>query len=169
MARSRAGRPERGVPRSSTPAAPDLAGKWKAYQMPQWTAGTAVNGNYGGSTIAVTAASAHPAEAETFNRWLNTDPGPTLALANGAAGLFPVTLATLADPAWSDFTSDFFGGQKLHQVTGEAAQAVDVYVPVAAVHGFRVPDLCFDIEGSDDIVSKNRMWSALLYALLDLT
>ncbi len=94
--------------------------------MPQWTAGTAVNGNYGGSTIAVTAASANPQAAETFDRWLNTDPAPTLALANGAAGLFPVTTATLADPAWSDFTSPFWGGQKLHQVTAEAAQAVDV-------------------------------------------
>jgi multiple sugar transport system substrate-binding protein len=108
------------------PAAPDLSGKWKAYEMPNWTAGTAVNGNYGGSTIAVTSASQHQAEAETFNRWLNTDPGPTLALANGAAGLFPVTNATLANPEWTDYTSDFFGGQKLHEVTAAAAQAVDV-------------------------------------------
>jgi multiple sugar transport system substrate-binding protein len=108
------------------PNAPDLAGKWQAYLMPQWTAGGAVNGNYGGSTIAVTAASAHPQEAETFNRWLNTDPAATLPLANGPAGLFPVTLATIANPEWSEFTSDFWGGQKLHQVTGEAAAQVDV-------------------------------------------
>jgi multiple sugar transport system substrate-binding protein len=94
--------------------------------MPQWTAGDAVNGNYGGSTTAVTAASAHPQEAETFAAWLNTDPAPVLALANGAAGLFPVTTATLADPTWSDFTSDFWGGQKLHELTAKAAEQVDV-------------------------------------------
>jgi multiple sugar transport system substrate-binding protein len=107
------------------PAAPDLAGKWMAYQMPQWEAGTAVNGNYGGSTSAVMAATTHPAEADAFARWLNTDPGPTLGLANGPAGLFPVTNATLENPEWTDFTSDFWGGQKLHEVTAEAAAAVD--------------------------------------------
>ena len=113
-------------PQVIEPDAPALSGQWKAYQMPQWTAGTAVNGNYGGSTIAVTAASKNPQAAETFNRWLNTDAAPTLALANGAAGLFPVTTATLADPAWADFVSPFWSGQKLHQVTAEAAKAVDV-------------------------------------------
>lgn len=113
-------------PQVIEPDAPDLAGKWTAALMPQWTAGDKVNGNYGGSTIAVTAASTHPAEAEAFDRWLNTDPAATLALANGTAGLFPVTVATIADPAWADFTSDFWGGQKLHQVTGEAAAQVDV-------------------------------------------
>lgn len=108
------------------PAAPDLSGKWQVYPMPQWTAGGQVNGNYGGSTIAVTKASQHPQEAETFARWLNTDPGPTLELANGTAALFPVTNATLSNPAWSDFTSDFWGGQKLHQDMATAAQQVDV-------------------------------------------
>jgi multiple sugar transport system substrate-binding protein len=108
------------------PAAPDLAGNWQAYQMPQWAAGESVNGNYGGSTIAVTAASQHPAEAEAFDRWLNTDPAATVPLANGPAALFPVTKATLADPAWAEFTSEFWGGQQLHQVTAAAAEAVDV-------------------------------------------
>lgn len=113
-------------PQVIEPAAPTLSGKWKAYLMPQWTAGGAVNGNYGGSVISVTKATAHPQEAETFNRWLNTDPGPTLTLANGTAGLFPVTNATYTNPAWADFTSDFWGGQKLHELTAQAAQQVDV-------------------------------------------
>ena len=113
-------------PQVIAPAAPDLSGKWTAYQMPQWVAGEAINGNYGGSTIAVTSASQNQAAAETFNRWLNADPAPTLELANGPAGLFPVTTATLSDPAWTEYTSDFFGGQKLHEVTAQAAEAVDV-------------------------------------------
>jgi multiple sugar transport system substrate-binding protein len=107
------------------PAAPDLSGDWTAYLMPQWEAGGAVNGNYGGSTIAVMAATPHPAEAEAFNRWLNTDPAPTLGLANGPAGLFPVTTATLTNPEWSEYTDEFFGGQKLHELTAEAASQVD--------------------------------------------
>jgi multiple sugar transport system substrate-binding protein len=108
------------------PAAPDLSGDWKIYLMPQWTAGDKVNGNYGGSAIAVTKASTHQTEAEAFNRWLNTDKVPALGLANGAAGLFPVTEATLSDPAWSDFSSPFWGGQKTHQITAKAAEQVDV-------------------------------------------
>jgi multiple sugar transport system substrate-binding protein len=112
-------------PQVVEPAAADLAGKWMAHQMPQWDAAAPVNGNYGGSTSAVMSTTAHPAEADAFARWLNTDPVPTLELANGPAGLFPVTNATLSDPTWTDFTSDFWSGQKLHEVTAEAAGAVD--------------------------------------------
>lgn len=112
-------------PQVIEPAAEALAGKWMMYQMPQWEAGNAVDGAYGGSTSAVLTASAHPAEADAFARWLNTDPATALAFANGTAGHFPVTTATLDNPEWKDFTSDFWGGQKLHEVTAEAAQAVD--------------------------------------------
>jgi multiple sugar transport system substrate-binding protein len=106
---------------------PDYAGQWRVHMMPQWTAGGEVNGNYGGSTIAVTKASQHPKEAEAFNRWLNSDPGITLALTDPAkAGLFPVTLTTLADPKWSDIEYEFWGGQPIHQVMAEGAEQVDV-------------------------------------------
>ena len=108
------------------PAAPALSGEWKMYLMPQWTAGGKVNGNYGGSTIAVTAKSTHQAEAEKFDRWLNTDAPTALQLANGTAGLFPTTQSTLVDPAWSGFASPFWNNQKIHQVEAEAAQQVDV-------------------------------------------
>jgi multiple sugar transport system substrate-binding protein len=105
---------------------PDYAGQWQVYLMPQWTPGGAVNGNYGGSTIAVMQASAHPAEAAEFAQWLNTDPVITLELTNpDKAGLFPVTLATLSNPQWSDVTYDYWSGQAIHQVMAEAAQQVD--------------------------------------------
>lgn len=105
---------------------PDYAGKWKVYLMPQWTAGGKVNGNYGGSTIAVMKASAHPAEAAEFNKWLNTDPKITLDLTNpDKAALFPVTLATLSNPQWSDVTYDYWSGQAIHQVMAEAAEQID--------------------------------------------
>jgi multiple sugar transport system substrate-binding protein len=106
-------------------AAPDAAGDWTISLMPQWEAGVAVNGNYGGSTIAVTAASPHPTEAEQFDRWLNTDPAITLELTGPPANLFPVTQATLADPGWSDFAPEFWGGQQTHQLMAEGAQQVD--------------------------------------------
>ena len=106
--------------------APDYAGKWKVYLMPQWTAGGKVNGNYGGSTIAVAKATKHPAEAAAFDKWLNTDAKATLELTNpDKAGLFPVTLATLANPAWSDVKYDFWSGQAIHSVMAEASKQID--------------------------------------------
>jgi multiple sugar transport system substrate-binding protein len=105
---------------------PDYAGKWKVYLMPQWTVGGKVNGNYGGSTDAVMKATKHPKEAVEFAQWLNTDPKITLELTNpDKAGLFPVTLATLSNPKWSDVTYDYWSGQAIHQVMAEAAQQVD--------------------------------------------
>jgi multiple sugar transport system substrate-binding protein len=107
-------------------AAPDLSGDWQVSLMPQWSADGKTNGNYGGSTDAIPAKGAHPKEAEAFIRWLNSDPEITLALTGGKSNLFPVTQATLASPDWSGFTSEFWGGQKTHEVMAEGAQQVDV-------------------------------------------
>lgn len=104
---------------------PDNSGKWKVYLMPQWTAGEKANGNYGGSTIAVTKASAHVTEAAAFAQWLNTDSKATLELTNpDKAGLFPVTLDTLANKEWSDVTYKYWSGQTIHQIMAEAATDV---------------------------------------------
>jgi multiple sugar transport system substrate-binding protein len=108
-------------------SSPDFAGKWKVYPMPQWTAGGKINGNDGGSSIAVTKASAHPKEAAAFAQWLNVDPKTTLALTDPAgSGLFPVTQGTLSDPTWKDVKYDYWSGQAIHQTMLEAAQQVDV-------------------------------------------
>ena len=108
-------------------SSPDFKGKWKVYPMPQWTAGGKINGNYGGSAIAVTKASAHPKEAAAFAQWLNVDAKTTLALTNpDGAGLFPVTQSTLSNPDWKDIKYDYWSGQAIHQVMSDAAQQVDV-------------------------------------------
>jgi multiple sugar transport system substrate-binding protein len=105
---------------------PDFKGKWQVYLMPQWTKGGAVNGNYGGSTDAVMKATKHPKEAAMFDQWLNMDAKATLELTNpDKAGLFPVTLATLSNPQWSDVKYDYWSGQAIHQVMAQAAQQVD--------------------------------------------
>ena len=107
-------------------AAKDQSGAWQVYLMPQWTAGGAVNGNYGGSTDAVPTKAAHPKEAEAFARWLNSDPATTLALTGGTSNLFPVTTATLGAADWTNFAPAFWGGQKTHEVMAKGAQQVDV-------------------------------------------
>jgi hypothetical protein len=70
-------------------------GNWKVYLMPQWTAGGKVDGNYGRSTIAVTTASKRPVRA---------------------AGLFPVTQVTFANPDRPDVKYDYWSGQAIHQI-----------------------------------------------------
>lgn len=105
--------------------APDASGDWRVLPMPQWDAANPINGNYGGSTIAVTAASDHPAEAEAFARWLNADAAVTLELTGPPANLFPVTQSTLSDPAWTDFAPEYWGAEQTHQVMAEGAQQVD--------------------------------------------
>jgi multiple sugar transport system substrate-binding protein len=105
---------------------PDYKGKWKVALMPQWTAGGQKNGNYGGSTIAVTKVSQHPKEAAAFDQWLNTDGKITLELTNpDKAGLFPITQDTLKNKDWSDVKYDFWSGDAIHQVMAQAAQQVD--------------------------------------------
>jgi multiple sugar transport system substrate-binding protein len=106
-------------------AAKDQAGQWRVSLMPQWTAGGKVNGNWGGSTSVVMKATAHPKEAETFARWLNTDPQTVLDLTVSAA-LFPVTQPALSNPEWADYKPEFWGEQETHKVMAEAAEQVDV-------------------------------------------
>jgi multiple sugar transport system substrate-binding protein len=105
--------------------APTVKGNWEVTPIPQWTAGGAVNGNYGGSSIAVTSASQHQKAADEFARWLTTDPKATLSFANGAGNLYPVLGTTAADPAWINFTDPVFGGQETHKVMAAAGAQVD--------------------------------------------
>jgi multiple sugar transport system substrate-binding protein len=112
-------------PESIIPAAPDTKGQWEVSLMPQWTAGGASNGNYGGSTIAVTSASQHQKAGDAFARWLTTDPAVTLAMTGGGAQLFPVQSAVTSNAEWTAATNEFFGGQATHQVMAEAMSHVD--------------------------------------------
>ena len=61
---------------------PSNTGKWLMAELPQWTAGGNVVGNWGGSSTAVMAASKHQQAAAQFAAWLNTDPSATAALAS---------------------------------------------------------------------------------------
>ncbi len=108
------------------PAATSSAGQWRVAAMPQWTAGTNIDGNYGGSTDAVLKTTAHPKEATEFAIWLNTNSQTTLELATGKASLFPVTTATFSNAQWSGATSTYWGGQSVNQTFATLSQSVDV-------------------------------------------
>ncbi|GAA3818761.1 extracellular solute-binding protein [Sphaerisporangium flaviroseum] len=62
------------APGPLTSNAPKAKGKWAIAQLPQWNAGENHSGFWGGSAVAVAAASKHKEAAAEFATWLNTDP-----------------------------------------------------------------------------------------------
>lgn len=99
------------------------AGQWAVAPMPQWGEGEMAAGNWGGSTTAVLSGTEHPAEAAEFALWLNTDP-EALAVANDLGGLYPASEDRSELEALQGGV-DFYGGQEIFDVFGEAAGQVD--------------------------------------------
>src|ERR1700733_4812154 len=75
--------------------APAGAGKGGMPELPQWTAGANVVGNWGGSSTAVMAASKHQQDAAKFVAWLNTSAAGTAALVS-QGGIYPADSAAEA-------------------------------------------------------------------------
>ncbi len=100
------------------------SGKWRAGNIPQWTAGANVSGNWGGSSDAVMAATKNPIAAYELAKFINNDESSTLMLANKQF-LFPTTKATLSDPAFVDQKSEFYGGQQVNKFFAGVSNTVD--------------------------------------------
>jgi multiple sugar transport system substrate-binding protein len=78
--------------------APSTKGKWKMTALPQWDAGAAATGYWGGSATAIWSKSAHQAQAQKFVRWLNTDPEALDAMIS-AGGIYPAATAGQSAPS----------------------------------------------------------------------
>lgn len=103
--------------------APDTSGKWAVAPLPQWTAGGDSTGNWGGSTTAVLAGSAHPYEASEFALWLNTNAqAASLLITDG--GLYPADTANLSNSALSA-ADPFYGNQQEFSVFAAAEKQVN--------------------------------------------
>ncbi|HEV7185302.1 MAG: ABC transporter substrate-binding protein [Actinomycetales bacterium] len=92
--------------------AANTQGKWAAAQLPNWDASKPSNGNWGGSSTAVTAQSKHAKQAMEFIKWLNTDPKAVKALAQ-IANIYPADVnapkvALDTPPAFFADQSDFY-------------------------------------------------------------
>lgn len=103
--------------------AKSTAGAWAVAPMPQWKAGDAKAGNWGGSTTAVLSGSAHPYEAAKFAMWLNTDPR-SLAILYNVGGLYPAAKAGADLPDLKQGVP-FYGGQKVFDIFKQASSQVD--------------------------------------------
>jgi multiple sugar transport system substrate-binding protein len=81
--------------------------------MPNWGA-TPSNGNWGGSTTVVFKDSKHPAQAEQFAEWLNTNQSSITGLIT-QGGLYPADVAGEQQPAANSPVA-FYGGQNIWKV-----------------------------------------------------
>lgn len=104
--------------------AEDSAGKWRATQMPAWTAGEPVSSNWGGSTLAVMEASDHKEEATAFLQWLLVGAGADM-IAEVEPNLFSVKKSILAQDSFQNRPFEFFGGQPVMQVFSASSDTVD--------------------------------------------
>jgi multiple sugar transport system substrate-binding protein len=103
---------------------PNSAGRWRAAAMPSWEAGKPVAANWGGSTLAVMAGTAHPKEAALFVIWA-LGPEGAAEMQKATPYLFPVRKAALNDARFENAEVDFFGKQKVNAVFAESSKNVD--------------------------------------------
>ncbi|BFV56747.1 extracellular solute-binding protein [Kitasatospora sp. CMC57] len=95
-----------------TSSAPDTKGKWAMAPLPQWNAGEAVTGSWGGSTTGVTTGAkkaGHADAAAAFATWLNTDPTAVTALVK-EAGIYPAATSAQTGSALA-VAPEFFANQ----------------------------------------------------------
>ena len=100
------------------------SGKWRAAPLPQWNAGEHAQGDWGGSTFAVTDQSDHPKEAAQVAEEIFGTDKAAWKIGLDQAFLFP-TVKQILD--WSYFQQNkyaFFGGQQVNQVFGPAYDGV---------------------------------------------
>jgi multiple sugar transport system substrate-binding protein len=103
--------------------AADTAGRWRAAELPQWTAGAKASGNVGGSANAVLKSSKNPIAAAKFAEFLNGDPESALKLGTGVP-LFPAATSALNDPALTGNKNAFFGGQQVTKLFTQISPTV---------------------------------------------
>lgn len=117
--------------------AADTSGKWAMAELPQWTAGEHVTGNWGGSATSVTSDSKHPEQAAAFINWMNHEAeGTDLLVTQGS--VYPASLAaessgSLAAPTFLGGQSDFYTQAKAYsQAAAAATWGPDVNVAYSA-------------------------------------
>lgn len=103
-------------------AAPKTSGDWAVAPMPQWTAGGASSGNWGGSAMAVTPNSKQKAAATAFLIWLDSDPAAMPGLIK--IGLYPASYNGLKDPTLNS-PQAFYNNQDIDSVFTASSKDVD--------------------------------------------
>jgi multiple sugar transport system substrate-binding protein len=97
-------------------------GDWRAAALPQPTVGGKASGNWGGSTVAVMAASKHPKEAAEFAEWFGGSADSWKILSGPVAGAFPAYTPLLNDATFQATTLPISGTSTSNVIFAQAAQ-----------------------------------------------
>jgi multiple sugar transport system substrate-binding protein len=109
------------MPANFVTSAPAGSGKWRAADLPQWTAGGTASSESGGSSLAILDKGANKALAYGFMKYATDGDGVQIRVDNGA---FPATNAQLQSQSFLDSEFKYFGGQKANAVFAKSAQGV---------------------------------------------
>ncbi|WP_205650651.1 ABC transporter substrate-binding protein [Actinoplanes solisilvae] len=109
------------MPANFVTSAPGGSGKWRAAELPQWTAGGNASAENGGSSLTILDKGANKELAYGFLKYANDGDGVQIRVDNGA---FPATSKTLADQKWLNTEFKYFGGQKANEIFAKSAQNV---------------------------------------------
>ncbi|MBL7259393.1 ABC transporter substrate-binding protein [Paractinoplanes lichenicola] len=109
------------MPANFVTSAPAGSGKWRAAELPQWTAGANASAENGGSALSIMDKGANKELAYGFLKFANDGDGVQVRVDGGA---FPATSKTLADPAWLADEFEYFAGQKANEIFAKSAQQV---------------------------------------------
>ena len=104
--------------------APKSSGDWAVAPVPQWNAGTVVDGNSGGSAIAVMAGTKHPYAAAVFAEWLG---GSTAGIEASFGGIDPELAGANSYNSTPIVSTPYpyFGGQRVLEVFRKASAGVN--------------------------------------------
>ncbi|BCB90141.1 ABC transporter substrate-binding protein [Phytohabitans suffuscus] len=92
------------------------SGKWRAAPLPQWTAGESSQGDWGGSSFAVTDQSRYPEQATKVAMEIFGADKDAWRIGIDEAFLFPTATPILEWDYFVDKEYEFFGGQKVNEV-----------------------------------------------------
>ncbi|MEU3573536.1 sugar ABC transporter substrate-binding protein [Kitasatospora sp. NPDC036755] len=102
---------------------PDASGKWAVAPVPTWD-GSPASGMLGGTTFAVSKNSKKAKAAVEFATWATSTPeGFNARIASGTSSAYPAAPA-LVSVAQAAFKTDFYGGQDVYAIYGDAAKSI---------------------------------------------
>ena len=107
-----------------TSVAKNTSGRWRAGELPQWTAGAHISGNEGGGATVGYAGTKYPADVTSFLEFTVLNPQAAAYVAEDQFR-FPVTYAEANKPAFLNQKVPFYGGQQVNRVFAKIAGGVD--------------------------------------------
>ena len=109
------------APSYFAPSAKKSLGHWRAAPLPQWSAGSNVGADWGGSTYPVFSQSKHPAQAAQFAEWLCATDASWNIVKTPPSSLFPTYAPLLNSGSFKTLTYPVSGSSHPNKVFAAAA------------------------------------------------